>query len=208
MNITKICKCCKIEKDLLDFYKKSRSKDGFQDKCKLCEKEYKKSNKDHLTVYRKNYSEANKDKLADYHKEHKIKNKDKIASQKRDYYEANKDRISLYYKINKDKIAERRKDYYLDNKSYFIACAAKRKAAKLQATPKWLTKEHLEQIQEFYKQSYDLKLLTNKEYHVDHIVPLQGKTVCGLHVPWNLQILTAEENIAKSNKFDTEQELS
>ena len=62
------------------------------------------------------------------------------------------------------------------------------------ATPKWLTEEHKKELHHIY-------LNRPKGYHVDHIVPLQGANVSGLHVPWNLQYLTVEDNLRKHNKF-------
>jgi hypothetical protein len=79
------------------------------------------------------------------------------------------------------------------------ADTAKRRAAKLQRTPLWLTPEHHKQIGQFYWEAADVSKLVGEFYHVDHIVPLQGKTVSGLHVPWNLQILHAKENLSKGN---------
>ena len=66
-------------------------------------------------------------------------------------------------------------------------------------TPRWLTKDHMKQMEDVYKESKRIALETGVKMHVDHIVPIRGKTVSGLHVPWNLQILTASENISKSN---------
>jgi len=78
---------------------------------------------------------------------------------------------------------------------------AKRYAKKILASPPWLTKEHFKQIEEFYILAQKLEQETGIKHHVDHIMPLQGELLSGLHVPWNLQILTATENIKKSNKI-------
>lgn len=78
---------------------------------------------------------------------------------------------------------------------------AKRRAAKLQRTPVWLTQEQLEEIKEVYWLARDIELTTGEAYQVDHIVPLQGDTISGLHVPWNLQILPSDINQSKGNTY-------
>lgn len=72
------------------------------------------------------------------------------------------------------------------------AQVALRTAKKLSATPTWLTEEDLNMISQMYE-------TCPHDHHVDHIIPLQGKTVSGLHVPWNLQHLPAQENLRKHN---------
>ena len=76
------------------------------------------------------------------------------------------------------------------------------KARKRSAAPSWLTTEQHKEIESFYWLADDLRRVSGEEYHVDHIVPLKGKDVCGLHVPWNLQVLPADLNLRKSNKYD------
>ena len=77
-----------------------------------------------------------------------------------------------------------------------------RRCALLNATPTWLTAIQKAQIAEFYEIAEALNTQTGVKHHVDHIVPLKGKTVTGLHAPWNLQILTATQNISKGNRYE------
>ena len=82
------------------------------------------------------------------------------------------------------------KNNYQENKSAYIARAIHYNTRRTLATPPWADIEMIKRI-------YDCA----EESHVDHIIPLQGKLVCGLHVETNLQYLSAEENIQNSNKF-------
>ena len=103
---------------------------------------------------------------------------------------------------NKEAIQGRQKEYYQSNKEVFFSDNAKRRAKARKATPDWLNSEHKAYIKRIYKLSSLMKEITGVEYHVDHIVPLRGESVCGLHVPWNLQVLRADLNLSKSNKLE------
>src|SRR5271165_3915827 len=106
------------------------------------------------------------------------------------------------YKIksrNKPRILEYNKFYYRNHVLKFTFKSAKYRAAKLKRTPHWLTQEHWKQIEAFYIEAKRLTQVTGIPHEVDHIVPLQGKNVSGLHVPWNLQILTESQNCSKNN---------
>jgi 5-methylcytosine-specific restriction endonuclease McrA len=101
------------------------------------------------------------------------------------------------YKKNHKKQAKAAYDiWYSNNKHIRAAATAKRRAATKQAIPIWLTEEHLAAIVNIYK------VAREKGLQVDHIVPLQNNNVCGLHVPWNLQLISSEDNLRKSNKYN------
>jgi hypothetical protein len=68
------------------------------------------------------------------------------------------------------------------------------------ATPPWLTRKQKAEIRQLYQIAITMTKTTGERYVVDHIVPLRGESVCGLHVPWNLRVITQDENLKKSNK--------
>lgn len=86
------------------------------------------------------------------------------------------------------------------NPEKVIANAMRRTKAKRLRIPKWLTVEHWDQIAALYAEAQRLSLETGVKHHVDHKYPLRGRTSSGLHVPWNLQVLPAEDNLRKANK--------
>lgn len=116
----KKCSKCKIEKCLLEFSKDKSTQDGYQYKCKSCEKEYRQNNKDNIKKYLKEYYKSNKEYISKKKKEYEKINKEIISKKKKLYREANKEIIANYRKANKEKYSKYnkkyRKKYYKDNK--------------------------------------------------------------------------------------------
>jgi hypothetical protein len=87
------------------------------------------------------------------------------------------------------------------NLSKFAAKESNRRAAKLQRTPKWLTTSDLIEIQWAFDIAKDMTTSTGIKHEVDHIIPLRGDNISGLHCPQNLRIITKSENSSKRNRY-------
>lgn len=105
--------------------------------------------------------------------------------------ECEKIKNAQYRITNAENIVEYRKKHYIDNRAYYIHKNALRRAVLLKATPPWAD---LSKIKEIYRNCPE-------GWHVDHVIPLQGDLVCGLHVETNLKPVPAKENLAKGNKY-------
>lgn len=129
------------------------------------------------------------------------KNRDHVREYNAAYHAENRESALVRHRKWRDENREHRAAYKKANKGSVNADTAKRHAAKLQRTPKWLTADDHAQIKAVYEQAQRLTDCFGIQFHVDHIHPLQGKNVSGLHVPWNLRVVTATANIRKGNSF-------
>lgn len=138
-------------------------------------------------------------------REHKRKASDaqrNFAVEYQRHAEKRKAQALEYYYRDHGKSKARQLARQKANPAKYAVSAAKHRATKLQRTPAWVDADAIWMIE----QAYELAVLRTKlfgfSWHVDHIIPLQGKAVSGLHVPTNLQVIPGLQNIAKNNTFE------
>lgn len=154
---------------------------------------WRKNNPDAVKAYSKKYYWENLQACTERANKWVDQNYDYVLQRRREYYQKNlqkcravskrwrdnnKERISIHNAINRPKRDERLRT----------------------ATPEWVDQGS---IVIKYKERDCMSRVTGLAHHVDHVVPLKGKNICGLHVPWNLRVILARDNLSKSNKWET-----
>lgn len=178
---TKTCTKCNEAKPLEAFAKRL---DGLRPSCRVC-----------VAAYRKTVEAKTREVLYAW----RDRNPDKLAAVQARWYAKHKTNLSVKRAACRVQKAEqlnaRQREYYVNNKHVFRANEAKYRARKLQATPLWADYDKIKAV---YAEAQSYAAL-GLDVHVDHIVPLRGRTVCGLHVHNNLRVILAPDNLGKSN---------
>jgi hypothetical protein len=155
----------------------------------------------------KSWGAANPEKVKAYKAAYKARNRERLNAIERERQrlarladpETFKAKDASRRAKHPEKAREATAIWRKNNVQYRNAYSAGRKASKIKATPAWANRF-------FIGEAYDLanrrKEMTGIDWHVDHIVPLRSKVVCGLHVETNLRVIPALHNMQKHNKFE------
>lgn len=186
------CNNCSQIKPTIEFQPNVNAATGFMKECRECKRkkwhEYNDSNPN-WNVERKKVYRANGGKEKDL--EYYLINKDKITEKGRAWYYQNREKRLLQFKL-----------WAVNNPEKYYKRYKKRKNTLLQADYSWWDKQKFNaKLKELIKEKFELETMTGLPYHIDHVIPLLGKNVCGLHVWNNLQVLSATENLSKGNKY-------
>jgi hypothetical protein len=158
---------------------------------------------DNLARKTKNRSNPEfKSKELEYKKEYRTKTVEQRKEYMKQWHARNKDQQASYREQYRKDNVEYFKQYNQTNKTKILAHVRKRQAAKLQRTPKWLSDNDLWMIEEAYDLAALRTKLFNFPWEVDHVLPLQGKEVSGLHTPYNLRVIPRFQNRSKANRME------
>jgi hypothetical protein len=190
----KLCVVCKAQKSFSEFYKRVSSPDGYRNDCKDCRK-----NSASKSYY--NNQESCKQRYKEAYAQRKAANPNLLA----DWYAKNREKdlanSKLAYQANAEDRKAKQRLWSKTNRGTANALSKNYKLKKINATPKWLSESQLLHIKCKYQLAAMLNIHGVEAWHVDHIVPIRGKDVCGLHVPWNLRVIPAKDNMTKGNRI-------
>lgn len=179
---TKKCTKCKESLPTSCFGNLSSSSDGLMYRCRPCIKvdkaEFKKANPEKVKRWALNWQKANPEKAA--------------AIVRR--------RTKKWNDNNRQRCRENTKGWFDKNPSARAFYSAQRRQVSIIQTIA-MNEEQVAEIKSIYKRAKSISEETGVLHHVDHIIPLKAKMCSGLHVPWNLQIITAQENVRKNNRM-------
>lgn len=219
-DLMKLCSTCATEKPASEFYKNGAR---LHSHCKSCHRakvasrylekkdeileqqsRHRKANPEKFREKTRAYYENNLDAIKAWKREYVKNNRQHIADKKRENYIANREQILAksheYWVRNRDRVLARARVRYDEFTDVFIARSAARRAKTERATPEW----DRDLTSFCFSEAVDLcrkrKSLVGGEWHVDHIIPIVGKRVCGLHVWNNFAVVPARFNLSKQNK--------
>lgn len=179
----KTCKTCAVDRpfDQFERWKKPSGATGYRAVCRSCREVSRKPG-------RSDYAQQNADKLSQYAATWRDENRGKYRDMHQRWRDANRDKV---------RAADRK--YHAANTLKRVLKARKREAEELRAMPAWADPARIAEVYELAKEFREAGL----DVHVDHVVPLRGENVSGLHVHTNLRVCLAKMNIVKSNSWQT-----
>ena len=210
------CKDCLREKNALlqsdpEFAQRKRDRENARyqanaDKHNERSRDYRNKNRNRLNKMSSERYAKNREERIAKAQEYRRENPEKVREANKRYYHKNKetrraknkDWIKRNAESHKDRQQSYQRKHYAENKEYYYVKSAKAKSRLRKSTPGWAD---LNKIAEIYRQAAAMST-DEVKYSVDHIIPLKGKMICGLHVENNLQIMTLEENKRKGNRWN------
>jgi len=186
----KTCRICKELKAFESFSACSARKDGFATACKPC-----------VAATRPSRAGCKTGKL--YWERFYAERRNLLLEKQRESAERRLKARNRYV-AKKDEIRKVQRAYQATSeaKALHAVIQRKRNARIRAATPTWLTPEQRQQLAHTYWLAKDATRVTGEPYHVDHLVPLRGRNVCGLHVPWNIRVVPADVNLRKHTALE------
>ena len=168
--------------------------------CVECEVVRRDMNRERFRERWREYAARNPDKASAWKRRNPDKNRELNLAWHEQHPEVRQAARAKWLAANPEKAKEQNRQWFKVNVAESRAKASKRRAAKLQRTPAWMTQDDHWLIREAHDLAALRTLLTGLPWDVDHILPLQSEVVSGLHVPWNLRVVPATVNRSKGNR--------